>query len=627
MTEHEGVVGGARPLGDGKAQVEAALDQVVTDFGRMLSRKPDRLRNLLNDVLGTNASRVAPEIDAVVAAAASGLPDMVLSGESTDEGYERLVGDGVEPGLAGWALASWTRTLRADGPAPPTLVPPDPVTVAPPLDGASNAAPPEDLTVAPSPPVEATVGTPLDEAGLTPLGTPLPPPPLPAPPAPEDATVPRARRRVALLAGGAVTLLLLSAAAAAALTENGEDEAVAAWVTTADGSSAAIVPENQSSSTPSVAPTTSVVPTATVTSAEMEMGDDLQATRTLTLVGDTLTVSVTYENLGATPFDGKITEVVPPALIERDATMSPKPDSRLREGHAYTYDLTLDVGKSFDFEGRFEGVNSEWTEKNLNDVLAQFVGARFAWFVGGPGDHVPPATRITAPGPGFSTQSGSVTVTGKTEPTATVKVNDTVVEVADDGTFTTVISLVVGINPITVTATDGNGNVKTVKQTVTRTAPPSDPGPSDPGPSDPGPSDPGPSDPGPSDPGPIDPGPIDPEPKPKPEPKPANRAPVVNCGNIYLPVSGQYGWYYFQVKESCFSDPDGDTLTTKAQIQSGGGSLATACDGKYYRWCWTYYPPAGWNGSAYQVLIYVWATDSHGAKTAQSVAVTLCLNC
>ena len=86
-------------------------------------------------------------------------------------------------------------------------------------------------------------------------------------------------------------------------------------------------------------------------------------------------------------------------------------------------------------------------------------------------DTVPPTLSITSPANGLVTKSSSVTVIGKTNDVTsspvTVTVNGTKVTIADDGTFTTSVSLKEGSNTITVIATDSAGQKTTVTRTVT----------------------------------------------------------------------------------------------------------------------------------------------------------------
>ena len=86
-------------------------------------------------------------------------------------------------------------------------------------------------------------------------------------------------------------------------------------------------------------------------------------------------------------------------------------------------------------------------------------------------DTVPPTLSITSPANGLVTKSSSVTVIGKTNDVTsspvTVTVNGAKVTVAEDGSFTSIVSLKEGSNTITVIATDSSGQKTTVTRTVT----------------------------------------------------------------------------------------------------------------------------------------------------------------
>lgn len=86
-------------------------------------------------------------------------------------------------------------------------------------------------------------------------------------------------------------------------------------------------------------------------------------------------------------------------------------------------------------------------------------------------DTVPPELSVTSPVDGFITNQSSVTVSGTTNDVTsspvTLTVNGASVQVYDDGTFSTTVSLVTGENEITVVATDGAGRSTTVTRTVT----------------------------------------------------------------------------------------------------------------------------------------------------------------
>lgn len=91
-------------------------------------------------------------------------------------------------------------------------------------------------------------------------------------------------------------------------------------------------------------------------------------------------------------------------------------------------------------------------------------------------DTVPPTLSVTAPTENLVTNKAACTVTGKTSDvtsgpvTVTVKLNNGTaaeVTVESDGSFSKALTLVEGVNTITVVARDGAGKTTTVTRTVT----------------------------------------------------------------------------------------------------------------------------------------------------------------
>lgn len=91
-------------------------------------------------------------------------------------------------------------------------------------------------------------------------------------------------------------------------------------------------------------------------------------------------------------------------------------------------------------------------------------------------DTVPPTLTITSPAEGLVTNNSSITVTGKTNDATsspvkvTVKLNSGNAEnvvVDESGNFSKQLTLVQGINTITITATDSAGKQTTITRTVT----------------------------------------------------------------------------------------------------------------------------------------------------------------
>ncbi len=81
-------------------------------------------------------------------------------------------------------------------------------------------------------------------------------------------------------------------------------------------------------------------------------------------------------------------------------------------------------------------------------------------------DTMAPRLDITSPTPGLSTSAATVTVSGQTEPGASVSVGGSSVFVDGAGAFSTSVALVEGTNTIDVSATDALGNTASTALTV-----------------------------------------------------------------------------------------------------------------------------------------------------------------
>jgi hypothetical protein len=81
-------------------------------------------------------------------------------------------------------------------------------------------------------------------------------------------------------------------------------------------------------------------------------------------------------------------------------------------------------------------------------------------------DTTPPPLTISSPASGTETDAPTITVSGETEPGATLVVNGIMVAVSMDGSFSFELALLEGSNEITAVATDAWGNPTTVSVTV-----------------------------------------------------------------------------------------------------------------------------------------------------------------
>ncbi|KXK26463.1 MAG: Cysteine-rich secretory protein family protein [candidate division WS6 bacterium OLB20] len=85
-------------------------------------------------------------------------------------------------------------------------------------------------------------------------------------------------------------------------------------------------------------------------------------------------------------------------------------------------------------------------------------------------DLKPPPIADVIPGDNATINEIKVKIEGRTEPEATVTINQTSVSVAEDGSFSKVFELKEGTNTFNILARDSAGNTTTVKRTYTRSA-------------------------------------------------------------------------------------------------------------------------------------------------------------
>lgn len=95
-------------------------------------------------------------------------------------------------------------------------------------------------------------------------------------------------------------------------------------------------------------------------------------------------------------------------------------------------------------------------------VLALFgyLGFQFVKF------NSPPALEVTSPQDSFVTTSNKVNVSGKTDSDATVKINNQLVLVGDDGVFNGQVEIFEGTKEIVVTATNRAGKETTIVRKI-----------------------------------------------------------------------------------------------------------------------------------------------------------------
>jgi cytoskeletal protein RodZ len=93
-------------------------------------------------------------------------------------------------------------------------------------------------------------------------------------------------------------------------------------------------------------------------------------------------------------------------------------------------------------------------------VILGYLGFQYAGFIS------PPPLSLSQPQEGQIVGSTSVTVSGKTNPEATVKANNQPILVNEDGTFTAEVEIFKGTSEIVVTATSRSGKETTLRRNI-----------------------------------------------------------------------------------------------------------------------------------------------------------------
>lgn len=111
---------------------------------------------------------------------------------------------------------------------------------------------------------------------------------------------------------------------------------------------------------------------------------------------------------------------------------------------------------------------SLWTFIQNKFFLALFIAAASVFLIFlGRGFLVPPRLVLDAPADNSTTPELSVTVIGQTEPEVTLTINDQPVTLKEDGRFTVRIQLAIGVNQVTIKATNKLGRSQAITRTVT----------------------------------------------------------------------------------------------------------------------------------------------------------------
>ncbi len=555
--------------------VEAALTQVVGDFGRKVSDDPIRLRNLLIDATGVDAMTLNSEINAVVAAAESQVLGGVTSDDVTEqaEATQRLEATlGPEQaGLAGWATETWTSVLSTSPNRPDAA-----------SGGASLGA-----TVLPS---ASTTGdaTVLPSASITEDATVLPGPTTHMPPAAAAGPVGGADgasggdRRL-LLVGGLGALLVLAIVIIVFATRSGGDGEAAPSSTSPAGLADGTAPDARDTATTAPADDTPSVSIGVVDPIvrELQVANGVDGRRSIAPGEGSTTIDLMFTNSSGSAFDGFWLEAAP-ADFGRGLLDVQDPDV-IELGDAQTpvfaVPLALAAGESTTVSYTTNWVPND--ESELDAAASGFDSALQGWIERN-GDPTTPSLSMTSPA---TSTEVAYTLSGVTEPMNLVTIDGVDVDVASDGSFVAQAELTPGPNVFELAATSPLGVTVTTPASVGYEPPPV---PTDPPATDP----------------------------------PVNAAPVLQCTDDYVEFEGAFEGYIFSVPLECFADPEGAELVYYSSI--GVGAPPDQCPvGEV---CWVYSVPEGWDGTPFEIVAEIWAEDPEGLRS-ESGSLTMCLNC
>ncbi len=285
-------------------RVASVLEEVITEFGRRLIEDPRRLKGLLTDTLGSDASALREAIEAVVAAAEAGIPQHALEGVDREEMISTLEGLLADPASASEVVDIWMSALRVQDQTPT-----DGATVPAPF-GIADVNP--DLDPTELPPASAD-----DEATLLPkAGAPMSPP-ADRPGLKGRVTALAGQRKVAVASVAGLLVLALGGIGAASMFDN----APATPPTT----------EAPATTATSGATTTTALPLTELEHKE-DMSWGVTVDRRWELVGDQLFMSVAIES-GGEAVGGYVWEFFPESLGQDASALADRlyPDTQQTE--------------------------------------------------------------------------------------------------------------------------------------------------------------------------------------------------------------------------------------------------------------------------------------------------------
>ncbi len=410
----------------GLRRVAVVLEQVVTDFGRRLIEDPARLRGLLTDTLGAEASQLHEAIEAVVLAAELGIAQAALD-EVDRHSLIAQLGDGFEdPDLASAVVDAWISALGIQD-----RTPTDGPTVAPPPLGPGSGMPSSPATATPTelpPPADDKKKTVPVVSSST----------ADAPPVTmrDRLTSAVSERKVAVLSVAAFFVIALAGVGAASFWGGSPSTTTTTEV-------------HDTTTTVDDTTTTTLAPLTALAHDEQITSWGATINRTWEIVDDQLVMRVSASSADEA-ISGTVWEVFPDSLGVDASTLGFSESAVVSAVYANdsVVRLVLDLGVNTDWELEYSIPLPESAEEDPTflESLHEEWKVSMEEFLATPR----PSLELTSTAP----VGNKVTINGKATPGAEVQINGAIVEASDDGTFEYTLTLQQGTNTALVRAID-----------------------------------------------------------------------------------------------------------------------------------------------------------------------------
>lgn len=196
---------------------------------------------------------------------------------------------------------------------------------------------------------------------------------------------------------------------------------------------------------------TSVSPTFTEGTGKLDGTDYVSGTEITTEGNHELVVADQAGNVTSVQF---IIDLTPPIVtgVENGNSYNIAMKPTFNEGTATLNDKPFDSGTEVDSEGNYSLVV---TNQAGNITTVNFII-----------DHTPPSLTVNNPTEGLITDKYNIIVSGNVELSSSIKVDENIITVNSDGSFSTTVNLTSGKNTVDIMAIDKAGNTTTVSHSV-----------------------------------------------------------------------------------------------------------------------------------------------------------------